>query len=360
MNNTLNAIMGSAFALQHELSRYDRTFQDLDLICSACDRGAQLTQNLLGFARKSSYVKQALSLNTVLETILAILKRTASKNIQIDMHLENNLPLTEGDLGRIENAVMNLCLNALYAMKDDGRLSLETRSDEGYVWVSVSDTGAGMDDVVKEQIFEPFFTTKPAGEGTGLGLSLVYGVVQAHDGKISLESAPGKGTTISLAFHEITEEGGASKSLSLPSPPPTGPHFLRGKTILVIDDEPLVLRATSRMLHTMACDVLAADGGRKGIELFKANQHRISLVILDLIMPDLDGAATLEQLNNINSTIPVLLASGYTEEADKVEALQAERSNLAFVAKPYRAESLIAVLKKLLEPATETISRTLH
>lgn len=348
MNNTLNAIMGSAFALRHELTPYQKSFEDLENISSACDRGAQLTQNLLGFARKSSYVKQVFSLNNVLETILALLKRVVLKNIQIDLHLADGLPLTEGDLGRIENAVMNLCLNALDAMKNGGRLTLETRSDGGYVTVRVSDTGTGMDDVVKEQIFEPFFTTKPVGEGTGLGLSLVYGVIQAHDGKIEIESAPGKGTTVLLAFHGVTDGLQASRSLPVPTAPVNG-RFLCGKTILVIDDEPLVLRATSRMLRTLACNVLAADGGRKGIEIFKANQNRISLVILDLHMPDMDGSVTLVKLNNINPSIPVLLASGYTDEADKIEALQAEKSNLAFIAKPYRAESLITTLKQLLE-----------
>ena len=348
MNNTLNAILGSAVALKHELSRYNRSFEDLETIASACDRGAQLTRNLLGFARKSSYVKQQFSLNNVLKTVHSLLKRTMAKNVVIEMNFDNDLPLIEGDLGRIENAVMNLCLNALDAMKEGGRLMLAARREGPCVSVIVSDTGSGMDDVVKEQVFEPFFTTKPPGEGTGLGLSMVYGVVKAHDGEIHLDSTPGKGTTVTLSFPALTAQQKLHRSPEVFADPDAERRFLSGKTILIVDDEPLVLRATDRMLRTMSCDVLTAEGGREGIAIYAKEQEKISLVILDLIMPEMDGAATMKELKQINSGLPILLASGYSDEADRVDALTSQKSKVSFLAKPYRAESLIAELKQLL------------
>lgn len=355
MNNTLNAIMGSAFALRHELARYHRSFEDLDNLTAACDRGAQLTQNLLGFARKSSYIKQTFSLNSVLETVLALLRRTASKRIHIDMRLEPDLPPMQGDIGRIENAILNLCLNALDAMNEEGRLTLTTQVSDAFVTVTVADTGAGMDEMVQEQIFEPFFTTKPAGKGTGLGLSMVYGVVQAHGGKIGLESAPGKGTSVTLAFNQATQPhaGRRDEATSAPPPPPDAGELLRGNTILVIDDEPLVLRAAHRVLSTLGCEVLRAQDGFEGIEQLKANGHRISLILLDLIMPEMDGTATLERIHRLNPDIPVLLASGYTDEADKIDALRETKPNVAFIAKPYRSEKLVAAIQRLIEPATD-------
>ncbi len=347
MNNTLNAIMGSAFALRQELTPYGRRFKDLDHIAAACDRGAQLTRNLLGFARKSSYKKQTFSLNAVVESVQSLLKRTTSRNIRIETDLTKGLPLMEGDQGQIENAVMNLCLNALDAMSDQGTLSMTTRLDDNEVSIIVKDTGTGMDENIREHVFEPFFTTKPAGKGTGLGLSMVYGVVHAMNGGIVLDSVPGVGTTITLTFARIDAP---PTEMSRSSIPPPAEDTLEGNTILIIDDEPLVLRSGVRMLRSLGCDVLSAGSGPEGMELLRAHQGTVSLAIIDLIMPEMDGTATLDELLKIDPELPALLVSGYTRESDPVENLQNHRATVGFLAKPYHSSQLIAAAKQLLSP----------
>ena len=360
MNNTLNAIMGSAFALRQELLPYGRRFADLDNIAAACDRGSQLTRNLLGFARKSSYRNQLFSLNAVLEDTEALLTRTASKRIHITTHSANSLPLVEGDRGQVENAIMNLCLNALDAMPGEGTLTLGTALDDGFVSISVRDTGMGMDAEIQEHAFEPFFTTKPAGEGTGLGLSMVYGVVHAMNGKLVLESTPGEGTVVTLRLPPAT--GTRNDACAQSSSPESMKEFsfLQGQTVLLIDDEPLVLRAAIRVLSTLGCTVLSAGSGREGIELLKRHRDSISLAIIDLIMPEMDGAITLERLLDINQRLPALLVSGYTRESDRVEAIQRRHATVGFLPKPYHPNQLVTAAKRLMASVPESELRLEH
>jgi CheY-like chemotaxis protein len=247
---------------------------------------------------------------------------------------------------------MNLCLNASDAMKDGGRLTLRTGGREDTVSISVSDTGAGMDAAVREQVFEPFFTTKPPGKGTGLGLPMVYGVVQSAGGDITLESAPGKGTTVTLTFPRAASKVADSRTSGIPPDPTEGPEFLRGRKVLLVDDEPLVLRAGIRMLNALGCEVVSAAGGREGVETFKRHRDGISLVVLDLLMPDLDGASALEQILETDKEIPVLLVSGFTHEVEKLDALQENRINVGFLAKPYRSEAFVTAARQLLETSS--------
>lgn len=350
MNNTLNAIMASVFAHRQELAPYGREFADLQNIVAACDRGAQLTRNLLGFARKSNYKRQTISLNEVVEGVHALLGRTVNKNIKIEIRLAAERPIIKGDRGQIENAVLNLCLNGLDAMGDRGTLTLSTRAEGGRVLICVSDTGIGMDEKIKERVFEPFFTTKAEGKGTGLGLSMVYGVVHAMSGRIGLDSAPGKGTTISLNFPRTTEDLPDSGVSSLPSCAVSEMGILTGRTVLLVDDDPLVLRAGVRMLRTLGCEVLSAASGRRGVAMFAAQKDAVDLVIVDLIMPEMDGIAVLEEILGIRAETPVLLVSGYTRESERLEALKDRSASVRFLAKPYQPEGLVAVVKQLLVP----------
>lgn len=351
MNNTLNAIMGSVFAHRQELAQYGRHFPDLDNIVAACDRGAELTRNLLGFARKSNYRQQTFSLNGVVEEVQAILGRTANKNIRIETHLAEGHPLVDGDRGQTENAVMNLCLNALDAMVNQGTLTLTTaKKRSGAVSISVADTGTGMNARVRERVFEPFFTTKEAGKGTGLGLSMVYGVVRTMNGKIDIDSAPGKGTEVTLSFPKTSFDEPNTGLISVPSMGSDGSDFLRGRTVLMIDDEPLVLRAGVRMLRSVGCEVLSARSGAEGIELFKLKKEGISFAIVDLIMPDMDGIATVEAILEIEEKTPVLLVSGYTRESEKMEALRKRSTTVRFLSKPYQPDQLVKAARNVMGP----------
>lgn len=357
MNNTLNAIMGSVFAHRQELTAYGKSFRDLDNIAAACDRGAQLTQNLLGFARKSTTVNEVFSLNRIILSTELLLRRTVNRNIRIVTIPAQSDPFMEGDRGQIENAVMNLCLNSLDAMGDRGTLTLSTHISKSTVSLQVSDTGSGMDLSVQEHVFEPFFTTKEEGKGTGLGLAIVYGAVHAMKGKIRLESSPGLGTDITLSFPAKqamdattdTSEGTAAHLLDeLVS--------LDGNTVLLIDDEPLVVRAGSRMMKSLGCDVLIAQSGVEGISLFKEHLDDITLVVLDLIMPDLDGFDTYERIREISTQVPVILVSGYTEDYERLRQFNDE-SLVTFLAKPYRAGKFGKVAKRLLEKNNQDESR---
>jgi two-component system, cell cycle sensor histidine kinase and response regulator CckA len=348
INNTLNSIMASVVAHRQELEPYGRQFQDLDNIAAACERGAQLTRNLLGFARRSRYNRQTISLNEVVECVHALLKRTANKNIRIDVRLAADRPAISADKAQIESAVMNLCINALDAMGESGILTMVTGKEGDRVFIAIKDTGVGMNSEIKEHVFEPFFTTKAEGKGTGLGLSLVYGVVHAMSGRISLDSMPGKGTSITLFFPMTTAAPSTSISQTTLRQV-SNPKYLSGRTVLLIDDDPLVLRSSARMLRALGCKVVTAGRGREATAIFKARSDAVDLVIADLIMPDMDGIAAIEALHQIKPSLPVILASGYTRESDRLESIKERHAAVRFLAKPYRPEELINVTKELLQ-----------
>jgi len=226
-------------------------------------------------------------------------------------------------------------------------LALTTGQDANRVSICVEDTGVGMDDHVKERVFEPFFTTKAAGQGTGLGLSMVYGVVHAMAGRIALDSAPGKGTSITLFFPRTTA---APQPLVAPVPSHGTPipNSLSGRTVLLIDDEPLVLRSGVRMLRALGCEVLSAPGGREGADMVRDRDGHVDLVIVDFIMPEMDGVAVIEELQQQYPAVPVILASGYTRESDRLESVRERFGAVGFLAKPYRSEDLMNLAKQLL------------
>ena len=357
MNNTLNAIMGSVFAHRQELSVYGKSFRDLDNIAAACDRGAQLTQNLLGFARKGTASCEVFSLNRVILSTELLLRRTVNRNISIVTLPSESEPFMEGDRSQIENAVMNLCLNALDAMGSHGTLTLATYTSRTMVSLQVSDTGAGMDMEVQEHVFEPFFTTKAEGKGTGLGLSIVYGAVQAMSGKIRLESAPGMGTDITLSF-PAKQAADATNYRSTHSGPEMVDDFvsLEGHTVLLIDDEPLVARASSRMMKSLGCEVLSSLSGSEGLTLFTRHQETISLVVVDVIMPELDGFAVYERIRELAPEIPVILVSGFTDDSERMRRIS-DAPQVKFLAKPYRALQFGRVARELLDRAESEESR---
>ncbi|MBN2526617.1 MAG: response regulator [Deltaproteobacteria bacterium] len=344
LNNILNAIVGSAHAHQTEHAQCDIGFEDIENISAACKRGAQLTGSLLGFTRKSNLSKELFSLNQSVLNILATASKTSSKDIKYENRLEPNLPQIEGDQNQIEAALMNICLNAHDAMESGGSLTVTSYSDSDGVWIHVQDSGEGMDEDTRQRAFEPFFTTKPVGQGTGLGLAMAYGVMQSHGGKIHLQSAVGKGTTVTLWFpkanvnlkmRKIDAQQGAEMDVSI----------LVGHTILLVDDEPIVLRAGVRMLKTLGCNVVSATGGEDAIAIFETND-RITLVLLDLIMPGLDGAATLTRLRQIRPSVPIILVSGYTRNIERVRDFQQE-GEVAFIPKPYSPSDLAKALRNI-------------
>lgn len=347
LNNILNAIVGSAHAFRHEHPDCDAGTEDFDNIAAACQRGANLACQLFGLARKSHLHMEMFSLNSVLVGVLSKLELEKQASIQFEMRLEPNLPGLEGDKAQIETALSNLCSNALDAMSKGGLLTVTTYSDADGVWMHVEDTGTGMDIQTRQRAFEPFFTTKAIGEGTGLGLSTAYGIMQNHDGKILLHSLPNEGTEVTLWFprHKVNLkvqkfEDEAFENVDV--------AVLANRTVLLVDDEFIVLRAGMRMLKTLGCKVITAQSGTEAISLLKVHPE-ISLVLLDLIMPVMDGAKTLQKLREVNERVPVIVVSGYTQNVERL-ALFKQAKNCEFLPKPYNSEALIATVRKLFQP----------
>lgn len=350
INNILGVIMGSASVLEMDVDPNNEKSQDIQRILSACRKGGRTTRDLLGFARKGKYIKEQISFNRAILRIIELLKHTISKKISVRVLLYEGLHFVEGDLSQIDNALMNLCLNAIDAMAGGGTLTLRTQNvfvegtleDEAagvppgnYVKILIEDTGSGMDEETKSRAFEPFFTTKEIGEGTGLGLSMVYGVVKNHGGIISLQSDPGKGTVVELLLpctDQVASEVPLIQRGKMPSIIPE-----RGG-LLIVDDEEMLLRSTKRILEKMGYKVFLANNGRSAILQYVAHRSQIDAVLLDMMMPDLDGHETFVELRKINPDLKILLCSGYSKD-ENVEVL-IENGALGFVHKPFDVTTL--------------------
>ncbi|MBN2525421.1 MAG: response regulator [Deltaproteobacteria bacterium] len=359
VNNLLGVILNSATMLKLDGPVDEDIEEDLENIVEACKRGRDLTRNLLGFARKGKYVREDLSVNKVVHDAISLLSRTLSKKIKVDFSLRPRLDHVEGDPAQLEHAMLNLFINASDAMDDAGVLSITTdtvtipsesvppdlKLDSGrYVRMDISDTGKGMDEATLLKAVEPFFTTKPEGKGTGLGLSMVYGTIRSHRGDMHIESTPGVGTTISIYLPSLNR-----RKTTMPSAAPW-PSLAAESTeisLLVIDDEPMVLRSTRRVLQKMGYNVHTARDGEEALRQFKAHQSEISLVVLDMIMPDMDGSQVFSVLRQLDPAVKVLICSGYARDR-KVETLLAGGAR-AFIQKPFDLELLSHTVKTILE-----------
>jgi two-component system, cell cycle sensor histidine kinase and response regulator CckA len=345
INNILNAIIGATFALKSDLNSPSAA-ADLDTIDHACDQGAQLTRNLLGFARKGDSTREVFAIAEVVETVLSIIRRTAPGGISISTKLAHSPILMKGDRGQIESALMNLCLNALDAMGDSGALTIESKKKNDHFMLCVSDTGAGIDESIRELVFEPFFTTKPVGKGTGLGLAMVNRAVKTHGGDISMESEPSMGTTMKITFPQYRGDIVMPEKKEVLSYDATRTPLL-DTTILVVDDDPLVLRGSERLLSSLGANVVTAENGNRGLEQFKKYNSSIGLIILDLVMPEMDGTRLLRHIRSLKSLIPVIVVSGYSPEPGKLEELKTQLPRFDFLQKPYRANELLQTMDGL-------------
>jgi PAS domain S-box-containing protein len=362
MNNVLGAVMAVASVIKLESPPDGKHQDDIDEVLASCRRGRDLTQNLLGFARKGKYIKKRLSLNDRVESVTELLGRTISKLVVIDAELEPGLLAVEGDPGQITHVLMNVCLNAVDAMSSSGsgkgELSIRTANVEldqvdlkgdaelrpgTYVRVEIRDSGEGMESETLSRAFEPFFSTKPKGKGTGLGLSMVYGTVANHGGRVSIESEPGQGTTVTidlpaLSSGEVELISGELVPLST---------SLERCTVLLVDDEEMVRAAGQRMLESLGHQVLLAEDGARAVEIYREQRERVGLVLLDLVMPVMDGAEAFNRLQELDPGVRVLITSGHAME-EAAEALLS-RGALGFLQKPYAIDLLALELAQAME-----------
>ena len=319
----------------------------------ACERAADLTRHLLTFSRRQPPHLAGVDVNEIVTTTLKLLERVLPASIAIEFVPEAGLPRVSADRSQMEQVLMNLCLNARDAMPRGGRLALRTQTillddDRGgddaapsrYVRLSVSDTGSGMPAELRERIFEPFFTTKEAGRGTGLGLSTVYGIVQNHAGLVHVHSEPGAGSTFEVDLP--ADQDVAAQAPGLPDAP-----TLRGsETILLAEDQDDVRRVVAAHLRAAGYTVIETADGRAAVNAFRAQPDRIGLVLLDVVMPVMDGPEACQAIREIAPGAPVLFTSGYTEAHGVRGILPPDAPHLQ---KPYEARELLRTVRLAIE-----------
>jgi nitrogen-specific signal transduction histidine kinase/CheY-like chemotaxis protein len=356
-NNLLQAISGYSELLLMNPKQEEKTVTGLNRINQAARNGAALVKGLLTLSGRMESQPKPINVNHQVDEVVKLLSRTIPKVIELESYLDDALPLINGDPVQVHQVLMNLGINARDAMQHGGRLVFETSGvtlDETYcktrvavepgtyVLLSVSDTGTGMDQETAAHIFEPFFTTKPVGAGTGLGLSIVYGIVKQHGGAIRCYSEPGRGTTFKVYFPIIEETVELSEEVSRDPLPPGGTE-----TILLVDDDQVVRELAETMLVEMGYTALIASNGKDAVERYRIDRENISLVILDLIMPKMDGPRCLREILRIDSSARVLIASGHAENGLVKETI--ERGARGFVHKPYDVRQLLQKVRDVLD-----------
>ena len=356
-NNLLQAVQGYADLLLIKKGEEDSGWAELTEIARAARRASELTQQLLTFSRKVESRMRPLDLNHEIVQIHKLLERTIPKMIEIELDLDDALQTIYADAAQIEQAVMNLGLNARDAMPGGGTLWISTTNvslsrgetrihaelEPGdYVRLSVMDTGCGMDEETRHHIFEPFYTTKEIGEGTGLGLAMVYGIAKNHGGAVRCESGRKKGTTFELYFPVMKNPVECDEIADRKDSVIGG-----NETILVVDDERAIRDLAIRVLSHYGYRVTAVANGEEALRPYRESSGRFDLVILDLIMPGMGGARCLEELLQFDPHARILISSGYTRNGDAPTDLKARAKG--FLPKPYDASSMLLEVRRVLD-----------
>lgn len=354
-NNLLMAIEGLAFLILQDTGADHPHYATLTKIEKQVKNGAKLTAQLLGYARRERSKTALIDLNQVLRETAEAFGRTR-KQIAISFDLDDGLRPVEANPGQIEQVLLNLCVNAADAMPKGGRLSFKSSNTThaemrgrtytpkagDYVRLDVQDTGIGMDAATRNRIFEPFFTTKELGRGTGLGLASVFGIVKSLEGYIDVESEIGHGTSFRIYLP-------ASVRMLPADPQPIGeqPVMTSNRTVLLVDDEEVVLDVAVQMLQRYGYAVLPAASGQEALQIFHDNKDKIDLIILDMVMPDMGGGAVYDRLRQSNSEVKVLLSSGYSLSGEAAQIMKSGCNG--FIQKPYHIKELTAQIDKLLQ-----------
>lgn len=355
-NNMLQVILGYTELTIKKLDPSNPLINNLLQIKKTTKKAAELVKKLLAFSRKQILEKKVLNLNELITEHIKMLERVIPENIELFISTNAEDPIVFADPSGIEQVVMNLVVNARDAMPKGGKLFIETANEcleepKGedlkpgeYVTISVEDTGVGMDEKTLSRIFEPFFTTKEKGRGTGLGLSVVWGIVKQHDGHIEVWSAPGKGTKfkIYLPVYKVeegkTEEAKGEVDID---------KFRGNETILIAEDQEEIIALLKETLENLGYKVILAKDGLEAIELFEKNKNAVNLLILDVVMPKIDGYEVYESILSHNPKIPVIFMSGYSEE--NVEEKIKDKSFVSMIAKPFTPGLILQKIREMLD-----------
>ncbi len=352
-NNLLMGIQGYTSLMLFETDSANPNYARLKNIEKMVESRLDLTRQLLVYARKGQNEVKLLDLNQLVEETSKTFGKTR-KEFTIRRELADNLFTIEADQGQIEQALLNLYINAADAMPEDGELTLKTNNSshkningrhfapksDNHVMLSVADTGAGMDKSTMKRIFEPFFTTKNMGHGTGLGLASVYGIVKAHNGYIDVDSRKGHGTTFKVYLPASGIK--LQKAVKIPE------ELIKGTgTVLMVDDEEVILEVGSELLKTIGYKVLTAIDGKEAIEIYKKNMDKIDIVLLDMIMPDMGGGKIFDIIKKVNPDAKVLLISGYSLDNQVAKILN--RGCNGFIQKPFDLNELSGKIRKVIQ-----------
>ena len=357
-NNILSPILGYTDIAMDLLEAGHPARDDLQQVLNAAGRARELVQQILIFARGGDQLKQPVQLHLVVQEALKLIRATLPSTIEISQRIINRNDSVLADAGQMHQIIMNLCTNAAHAMRASGgvlRVEMERHTLDAeeaaeipgtaagdYVVLTVSDSGEGMPESIATRVFEPFFTTKPSGEGTGLGLSVVHGIVRSHGGTITVDSEPGRGSTFRIYLPASEKAPGA--------PPPGSDESgaAQGEHVLVVDDEPEIVRMLTRMLESRGYRVTAFTSSEQALAEFRRSPSTFHAIISDHTMPRITGLALARAAREIRPDLPVIITTGY---GDKVTAERPARDVTEFAAKPFDAATLTAMLRRALDTA---------
>ena len=365
-NNLLTVIIGNAQVALTRISEGDPTYDSLVEIERVGRRAADLTSQLLVFSRRQRLNPRIVNLNDLLPDFMKMLERIIGANIEVQFDSSSSLPLLTADPTQIEQAVMNLAVNARDAMPNGGRLTIRAREvtldaascppdseakPGRYVRIEVSDNGTGIDALARKRMFEPFFTTKEPGKGTGLGLSVAYGVIKQHNGFIEVDSVVGSGTTFSL-FVPVGETRDAEQTREVLEVEVRG----GAETILVAEDEESLRTLVQQVLGGLGYHVMLARDGLEAVEIFAQHRDEIDLVTLDLVMPRLSGCEAYERIREYQQDVPVIFVTGYAGETAGPARLAASGAEL--LQKPFSVDMLGRKIRRILDQARRSSPAT--
>lgn len=350
-NNLLMGIQGHITLLSMDLPDDPGTSESFESIERLVESGSKLTRQLLGYARGGKYVVKSTNLNEIVTKTAEMFGRT-QRTISILSRLQEDIWLVEVDQGQIEQVLLNLLLNASQAMDGAGEIRLHTSNvflDQSftslyeiktgnYVEIRVTDTGRGMDAAIRSRIFEPFFTTREMGGGTGMGLASAFGIVKNHSGYIECDSSPNQGSTFRIYLPVAKESGVPATALA---------HGIETgtETILLVDDEAFILTICTRLLNQLGYHVIAADNGQKAIEIMDSKKEEIDLVILDMIMPQMNGVEVARRIRSVAPDTRILISSGYNLEQ---EEFNSNSDFNGYIQKPFKLQQLSATIRSIL------------
>jgi PAS domain S-box-containing protein len=355
-NNVLTAILGHTEIIRRTGTLHDHSLRSLTGIEDASFKAGRMIAKLLGFARKGEAELAPLNMNDAIYDTVKLLEQVLDKRISLSIDLAPDVPQVRGDINLLEQAVMNLIVNARDAMPAGGCITVRTEARTvsrgapdvppyvppgDYVVIRIADTGTGIPPEIQDKIFEPFFTTKERGRGTGLGLASVYGTVKKHQGYITVQSVMGTGTTFTLYLP------------AAPSPRPDGSAGAAPsgtETVLIVDDEEDILHAMRDSLEARGYRVLAASDPSQALELFRAHAVDTSLVITDIVMPRMNGKELIRRIRDLSPTVKILAASGYTNYVAEKEDIKEING---FLQKPFEPAHLLAVVRRTLDAAPQ-------